>query len=46
MTNFQYLMWLNTVAGRSFNDLTQYHVFPWVLADYDSEALDLTVRNV
>ena len=32
---------LNTLAGRSFNDLTQYPVFPWVLADYTSEVLDL-----
>ena len=41
MSNFQYLMLVNTMAGRSFNDLTQYPVFPWVLADYTSEALDL-----
>ena len=42
MSNFQYLMLINTMAGRSFNDLTQYPVFPWVLADYSSEELDLT----
>ncbi|KAM0696036.1 hypothetical protein Q7P36_004519 [Cladosporium allicinum] len=42
MSNFQYLMLINTMAGRSFNDLTQYPVFPWVLADYSSEDLDLT----
>ncbi|KAK3048418.1 Beige protein-like 1 [Extremus antarcticus] len=41
MSNFQYLMLVNTMAGRTFNDLTQYPVFPWVLADYDSEELDL-----
>lgn len=40
ITNFEYLMILNTLAGRSFNDLTQYPVFPWVLADYTSEVLD------
>lgn len=34
-------MALNTLAGRSFNDLTQYPVFPWVLRDYVSEELDL-----
>eukprot|EP00619_Florenciella_sp_RCC1007_P003338 CAMPEP_0205904806 /NCGR_PEP_ID=MMETSP1325-20131115/947_1 /ASSEMBLY_ACC=CAM_ASM_000708 /TAXON_ID=236786 /ORGANISM="Florenciella sp., Strain RCC1007" /LENGTH=1113 /DNA_ID=CAMNT_0053270633 /DNA_START=62 /DNA_END=3403 /DNA_ORIENTATION=+ len=27
-------MTINTLAGRSFNDLTQYPVFPWVLKDY------------
>lgn len=29
--------------GRTYNDLNQYPVFPWVLANYDSEELDLTV---
>ncbi|WPK25124.1 hypothetical protein PUMCH_002427 [Australozyma saopauloensis] len=41
MSNFFYLMAINTMAGRTFNDLSQYPVFPWVLADYDSENLDL-----
>ncbi|KAF2431524.1 beach-domain-containing protein [Tothia fuscella] len=41
-SNFHYLMLINTQAGRTFNDLTQYPVFPWVLADYQSEELDLT----
>ncbi|KAB0793199.1 hypothetical protein PPYR_12819 [Photinus pyralis] len=42
ISNFQYLMHLNTLAGRSYNDLMQYPVFPWILADYDCEELDLT----
>lgn len=41
ISNYEYLMALNTVAGRSFNDLSQYPVFPWVLADYTSPTLDL-----
>jgi hypothetical protein len=28
-------------AGRSYNDLSQYPVFPWILADYTSPVLDL-----
>jgi len=40
ISNFEYLMILNTLAGRSYNDLTQYPIFPWVLADYTSEKLD------
>ena len=32
ITNFEYLMQLNTIAGRSFNDLSQYPVFPWIIA--------------
>ncbi|BBN02508.1 WD repeat and FYVE domain-containing protein 3 [Marchantia polymorpha subsp. ruderalis] len=42
ISNFQYLMHLNTLAGRGYNDLTQYPVFPWILADYESSELDLS----
>ncbi|EPS37931.1 hypothetical protein H072_8465 [Dactylellina haptotyla CBS 200.50] len=42
ISNFHYLILVNAMAGRTFNDLTQYPVFPWVLADYTSEELDLT----
>ncbi|PWN30860.1 beach-domain-containing protein [Jaminaea rosea] len=42
ITNLDYLMRLNTLAGRSFNDLSQYPVFPWIIADYTSEELDLS----
>ncbi|RHZ17072.1 hypothetical protein DYB37_006916, partial [Aphanomyces astaci] len=42
LSNFEYLIELNALAGRTFNDVTQYPVFPWVLADYTSETLDLT----
>ncbi|XP_069051092.1 neurobeachin-like protein 2 [Lepisosteus oculatus] len=41
ISNFEYLMQLNTIAGRTYNDLSQYPVFPWVLCDYTSETLDL-----
>ncbi|XP_048576936.1 protein FAN isoform X2 [Nematostella vectensis] len=41
ITNFDYLMYLNSSSDRSFNDLTQYPVFPWVIADYTSSQLDL-----
>ncbi|KAG1687404.1 hypothetical protein DVH05_005201 [Phytophthora capsici] len=42
ISNFDYLMALNTFAGRSFNDLTQYPVFPWVLSNYEDSTLDLS----
>ncbi|GAP90172.1 putative beige BEACH domain-containing protein [Rosellinia necatrix] len=41
ISNFHYLMLVNTMAGRTFNDLTQYPVFPWILADYTSDELNL-----
>ena len=42
ISSFEYLQHLNTLAGRSYNDLTQYPVFPWIVADYVSDELDLT----
>ncbi len=41
MSNYEYIMRLNLAAGRSFNDISQYPVFPWVLADYTSPQLNL-----
>lgn len=46
LTNFDYLLYCNLAAGRSFNDLTQYPVFPWVLQDYVSSTLDLNDSSV
>lgn len=46
ITNYQYIMALNLMAGRTFNDITQYPVFPWILADYSSETLDLSDHRV
>ena len=46
ISNFQYLMALNLMAGRTFNDITQYPVFPWILADYSSDEIDLTDSTV
>ncbi|XP_059407807.1 lipopolysaccharide-responsive and beige-like anchor protein [Carassius carassius] len=45
ISNFEYLMFLNTISGRTFNDLNQYPVLPWVITNYDSEALDLTLPS-
>ena len=42
VSNRDYLLFLNLAAGRSFNDLTQWPVFPWILTDYTSEQLDLS----
>ena len=42
ISNFDYLMFLNTVACRSYNDLGQYPVMPWVLKNYTSDNIDLS----
>ncbi|GAB1600529.1 neurobeachin-like protein 1 isoform X2 [Argonauta hians] len=41
ISNFDYLMQLNTIAGRTYNDLSQYPVFPWIICDYTSSTLDI-----
>lgn len=45
ISNFDYLMYLNTVAGRSYNDLNQYPVFPFVISNYECEHLDLSLPS-
>uniref|UniRef100_A0A8D0A6R7 Neutral sphingomyelinase activation associated factor n=1 Tax=Sander lucioperca TaxID=283035 RepID=A0A8D0A6R7_SANLU len=42
LSNYQYLLHLNNLADRSCNDLSQYPIFPWVIADYTSAQLDMT----
>jgi len=44
ISSFDFIMQLNTLAGRSYNDLAQYPVFPWLISDYESASLDLA-RN-
>mmetsp|Transcript_16549 Transcript_16549/g.31348 ORF Transcript_16549/g.31348 Transcript_16549/m.31348 type:complete len:1241 (-) Transcript_16549:660-4382(-) len=43
--NFDYLLALNSAAGRSLFDLSRYPVFPWVLSDYESAKLDISSTN-
>uniref|UniRef100_A0A8C7CX47 LPS responsive beige-like anchor protein n=1 Tax=Oncorhynchus kisutch TaxID=8019 RepID=A0A8C7CX47_ONCKI len=45
ISNFEYLIFLNTISGRTYNDLNQYPVFPWVITNYDTEDLDLTLPS-
>lgn len=46
ISNFEYLMILNKYAGRTFHDVHQYPVFPWILSDYSSKKLDLNNEKV
>lgn len=41
ISNYDYLLNINQLALRSFNDLSQYPVFPWLLINFDSETIDL-----
>ena len=33
------------LTGRTYNDLNQYPVFPWVIVNYDTDELDLSQPN-
>ncbi|XP_058815825.1 protein FAN-like [Topomyia yanbarensis] len=46
ISNYDYLLYLNSLADRTYQDLTQYPVFPWVISDYSSARLDLDDPNV
>ena len=35
ITNYKYLLYLNKLATRTYNDLSQYPVFPWLVLEHD-----------
>ena len=35
ISNFEFLMWLNIFGNRSYNDISQYPIFPWILINYE-----------
>jgi hypothetical protein len=35
ISSLEYLMWINIYGNRSFRDIAQYPVFPWILNDYN-----------
>jgi hypothetical protein len=44
ISNFDLLMNFNNLAGRSYHDLTQYPVFPWIINEYKNSPNNF--RNV
>ena len=38
ISNLEYLMWLNIYGNRSYRDLNQYPVMPWILTNYLKES--------
>eukprot|EP00475_Leptophrys_vorax_P030387 TRINITY_DN45476_c0_g2_i1.p1 TRINITY_DN45476_c0_g2~~TRINITY_DN45476_c0_g2_i1.p1 ORF type:complete len:785 (+),score=161.25 TRINITY_DN45476_c0_g2_i1:180-2357(+) len=45
VSNFDYLLYLNYTAGRNFNSLSQYPVFPWVVKDFTSPEVSFENPN-
>ncbi|KAH0564644.1 protein FAN-like isoform X1 [Cotesia glomerata] len=40
LSNYEYLLYINSLADRTFHDLTQYPVMPWIIQDYSSPTID------
>jgi hypothetical protein len=43
LSNFEYLLFVNRLAGRTFSDFIQYPIFPWVVTNFVGDKLDLSV---
>ena len=41
VNTYSYIMILNTLSGRTYNNLAQYPIYPWILKDYSSSEIDL-----
>lgn len=46
MSNYEYLQWLNEIAGRNYNDITQYPVLPWVFVSDNSPEEEKAFRDL
>ena len=49
MTNYEYLLYLNKYSTRTYNDLSQYPIFPWLVLKHDEmeqilESLDNNIK--
>lgn len=39
ISTFEFLIWINILSNRSYNDLTQYPVFPWIFSQYSNNTI-------
>ena len=45
MSNFEYLMWINIYGNRSYQDISQYPVFPWLLIEHESKKFETLISK-
>ena len=45
ISTLEYLMWINIYGNRSFRDIAQYPVFPWLLNKYESDNFKDLITN-
>ena len=46
ISNYDYIMFLNILSGRSLNDLSQYFIFPWIIKDFDKNNLNWLSKEI
>jgi hypothetical protein len=46
MGNYEYVLLLNRYIGKSFCDLENYPIFPWILTNYGTETLDFNDKSL
>ena len=45
ISTLEYLMWINIYGNRSFRDIAQYPVFPWLLTNYEYNTYEELIKN-
>ena len=45
LSNFELLILLNIFSNRSYNDITQYPVFPWILSNYSDPLITQQIKE-
>lgn len=45
VSNYDYLIYLNRFSSRSFNDISQYPVFPWVVSEFSDDEFKINAKG-
>ena len=45
ISTFEYLMWINIYGNRSYQDVSQYPVFPWLLTNFESDKFEKLISD-
>ena len=45
ISTLEYIMWINIFGNRSYKDIAQYPVFPWIIDDYKTKTFEEIKEN-
>ena len=45
ISTFEYLMWINIYGNRSYQDIGQYPIFPWLLINHENKKFDALISD-